>query len=443
LNRLTNANYNGKITVAGYTTGAATNVTVNTTNAFLYRDNTYAVPGMPIVGTYTAVAFDGFGRGATNTLNVSLPSPVTFTYDVNGNLKGDFLRTFFYDNENQLTGVIQSNAPNSSTMMTNLYDARMRRRIRRDFNFQGGAFVQTNEVRYVYDGMLVIQERDSGNTPQVSYTRGLDLSGTIQGGGGIGGLLARSDTGANTLSYYHADGNGNITAMADSQQVIVARYLYDSFGNLLAQSGKLADVNVYRFSSKEYHPNSRLYYYGYRFFEPNLQRWLNRDPIGEGGGINLYQFVGNDPVNFFDFLGLDIIITPTIHPVIIGDMPGGGTYTIEYTIPPQGKYWFTNPGNYDYGDFPKNTPEQIADALDVNFKKCRRIRTSPSADKELNDLAKGLGQNLNTPRYNLFKNNCRHFADTFCKIANNLNQWGTPYDPGHSQRNAPPIVINK
>src|SRR5205809_5140641 len=41
--------------------------------------------------------------------------------------------------------------------------------------------------------------------------------------------------------------------------------------------------NVYRFSSKEIHVNSGLYYYGYRWYAPNLQRWLNRDPLGEPG----------------------------------------------------------------------------------------------------------------------------------------------------------------
>jgi hypothetical protein len=47
-----------------------------------------------------------------------------------------------------------------------------------------------------------------------------------------------------------------------------------------------------------------MYYYGFRFYEPNLQRWLNQDPIGEAGGINLYGFVGNDPINLWDLFGL-------------------------------------------------------------------------------------------------------------------------------------------
>jgi len=149
--------------------------------------------------------------------------------------------------------------------------------------------------------MAVEQERDGSNNPLVSYTRGVDLSGSMGGAGGIGGLLARTDTNGN--SYYHADGNGNITAMVNSSGTVVAKYLYDSFGNLINKRGILADANTYRFSSKELDQRSGLYYYGYRYYEPNLQRWMNRDPIEECGGINLYGYAGNNPVNWIDPLG--------------------------------------------------------------------------------------------------------------------------------------------
>jgi RHS repeat-associated protein len=68
--------------------------------------------------------------------------------------------------------------------------------------------------------------------------------------------------------------------------------------------GTLTDANVYRFSSKEWDGNLGLYYYLYRFYDPYLQRWLNQDPIGERGGNNLYQYIQNDPVNYFDAFGL-------------------------------------------------------------------------------------------------------------------------------------------
>jgi RHS repeat-associated protein len=182
------------------------------------------------------------------------------------------------------------------------YDGLGRRRISKDYTWSGASWTVTNEVRYVWDGMAVLQERDGANAVKVTYTRGLDLSGTMQGAGGIGGLLARTDSSGST--YYHCDAGGNVTAMTDSSGNVVARYLYDPFGNLLAKSGPLADVNKYRFSSKEVHPNSGLYYYGYRFYEPNLQRWLNQDPIGIRGGMNEFGFVGNKPMNKIDLFGL-------------------------------------------------------------------------------------------------------------------------------------------
>jgi len=168
----------------------------------------------------------------------------------------------------------------------------------------GSYWWQSATNRYVYDGMLAVQERDGSNNALVSYTRGRDLSGSLQGAGGIGGLLARTDhASAAPHAYYHADGVGNITAMVDSSQLLSATYRYDAYGVLLSSSGSIAAVNVYRFSSKEWQPSPGLYYFGYRFYDPNLQRWPNRDPLGEEGGFNLHGFVGNTPLNLIDDTG--------------------------------------------------------------------------------------------------------------------------------------------
>ena len=178
------------------------------------------------------------------------------------------------------------------------------------FKYAGGS-ESLEETRYVYDGRLVVQERDGDNLPVVSYTRGPDLSGTREGAGGTSGLLARTDHGrlaignAQAHAFYHADGNGNVTALINDKQVVGARYSYDPFGNILSKSGPLADGNTYRFSSQEYHQPSGSVLYLYRAYDPNLQRFINRDPIQELGGINLYGFVFNDPINTVDLWGLE------------------------------------------------------------------------------------------------------------------------------------------
>lgn len=173
-----------------------------------------------------------------------------------------------------------------------VYDAQHRLRISRDYGWQGGVWVKTNEVRLFYDGVVVIQERDSSNAPLTSYTR----SGSY--------LLARTDNTASSHAYYHTDGNRNVTALVNSNQLIVAKHLYDPFGSMLAMSGPLAEVNLYRFASQRYHANSGLSLYLRRAYSPALQRFINRDPIEEMGGRNLYNFVGNNPVSLYDPLGL-------------------------------------------------------------------------------------------------------------------------------------------
>lgn len=101
----------------------------------------------------------------------------------------------------------------------------------------------------------------------------------------------------------HRDANGNIVRYTDMAGNVVAEYTYGAFGNTLSAIGALADVFHFRYSTKYYDPEIGLYYYGYRFYSPVLMRWLNRDPIEERGGINLYGFCGNMPVGKVDHLG--------------------------------------------------------------------------------------------------------------------------------------------
>jgi len=308
-NQLSTATRSGTMTVAGLVTRPATNATVNGQGTVLYADQTYASSsGLTLTNngtnTFTVIAQSATGLLATNTLNSYLPTTFNFAYDANGNLTNDGVRAFYYDAECQLTNITVAGAWRSEF----LYDGLNRRRIRKEYTWNAGAWLQTNETRYMYDGLLVLQERDSNNIPVLTYTRGPDLSGTLQGAGGIGGLLALSDQRASATAptnyYYHADGSGNITALLNSKNEVVARFLYDPFGNLLAMSGPMAPLNRLGFSSKERHTQSGLILYEFRPYDPNLQRWLNQDPIGEAGGINLYRFVGNDGINFIDPLGL-------------------------------------------------------------------------------------------------------------------------------------------
>jgi RHS repeat-associated protein len=271
-----------------------------------------------------------------NSLNEQTSEGTTSFYlDANGNLTNrtpvsGFAITNFFDAENRLVGVTTtSNAGVAHIPIetTFVYDGLGRLREQLWWTNSAGSgggggggssppptgggsneWFLVGGIGYIYDGNRVIQERDLNNNPLVSYTRGRDLSGTLGRAGGIGGLLARSDGYSSGLfsdhNFYHADGNGNITYLVNGSQTLAASYRYDPFGNLLNSNGSLAASNTYRFSSKEFIPSVGLCSYLYRFYDPGLQRWLNRDPIGERGGLNLYGFVRNNSINEVDPFGL-------------------------------------------------------------------------------------------------------------------------------------------
>ncbi|MGE0269232.1 MAG: RHS repeat-associated core domain-containing protein [Candidatus Omnitrophota bacterium] len=172
----------------------------------------------------------------------------------------------------------------------------------------GVAWVQDAVRQYVYDGWNVIRDTNTVGTIVTDkyYVWGLDLSQSMQGAGGIGGLLVTVDGSTPFLFHHHMyDGNGNVTQLVDvSDGSIDAQYEYDPYGNTILSSGILANSNPYRFSTKYLDTESGLYYYGYRYYDPEIGRWLNRDPIGEQGGLNVYGFINNNPILYVDALGL-------------------------------------------------------------------------------------------------------------------------------------------
>jgi RHS repeat-associated protein len=227
----------------------------------------------------------------------SPPSALSLVYDANGNMTRGYTPegyefTAAYDAENRLKSLEYTD--NQGKIHTTLNTYRADSFLVKVEKFEN--HVKMMEVNFVGEGFLPIQERTTvaGQPSSVkSYIWGQNM------GGGIGGLLALKQNGQD-YSYLY-DGKGNVTAVIDANQNTVAAYTYDEFGKVVSKTGILDQP--FQFSTKYYDQQTGLNYYGYRFYSAALGRWINRDPLGEAGGINLYGFVGNNPTNYIDPYG--------------------------------------------------------------------------------------------------------------------------------------------
>ena len=155
----------------------------------------------------------------------------------------------------------------------------------------------------------IVELNTTDNALVRTYVWGQDLSGSLDGAGGVGGLLWLTlHTGAGPAGGTHFcayDGNGNIVALsAASDGSATARYEYGPFGEPIGVTGPAANQNPYRFSTKCADPTTDLVLYEYRAYSPRVERWTSRDHIGEIGVINIYGIVENGPIDFVDFNGL-------------------------------------------------------------------------------------------------------------------------------------------
>ena len=251
------------------------------------------VTGAIVSNIAAEYGYDEIGNSTSFTAN-SLNQYSQFQYDSDGNLLSDGVYAFVYDSHNRLKTV----SSNGVLLVTNYYDVKSRR-VRK--------VTPNATMTFFYDDWNLIEERivyTNGTASTIKYYWGKDLSGSLQGAGGIGGLLYLTVDDSIYIPCY--DNNGNITKYIDANGNMVASYTYNAFGRLISKSGVLADFFRHRFSTKHFDTETELYYYGYRFYHPVLMRWLNRDPIEEDGGLNLYGFCGNRSCYTIDSFGLRI-----------------------------------------------------------------------------------------------------------------------------------------
>ncbi len=239
-------------------------------------------------------------------------------------------RLFAYDAENRLIAVDPSGDPTDGDVRLRFTYDHLGRRVRKlveEYNAAQQQWQTVADVKFVYHGWRLLIERDGTNNDVVThkYTWGLDLSGlvgpvsnrsSLDGAGGIGGLLATYDTqGTVTTSddekyLYFYDANGNVGQVVNYQATPTtfywstkAHYQYSPYGTVLSMTGDYAEENPFRFSTKYHDDETGFVYFGFRYYVPWLGRWLNRDPIGEEGGAHLYAFVEGRPVNGIDPFG--------------------------------------------------------------------------------------------------------------------------------------------
>jgi RHS repeat-associated protein len=249
-------------------------------------------------------ATDPSGNTRTNIYQVSASGAgASYTYDANGNLatksEGSDSWTYEWNAENQLTRVTK----NSAEMARFSYDP-LRRRVERTV---GGV-----TTRYTYDIQHVLREARIGAAPS-KYVYGPRIDEP----------LAREDQ--STLGYYHADALGSVLGRTDPNGAVLQTWGYDTWGNLTTGVAEAAAA----FTARDWDPETALYYYRNRYYDPTVGRFIGEDPAGLIDGPNGFAYARNapttvsDPYGLFGLPGTDCAAMAVV-PSVFGQVSGGG-----------------------------------------------------------------------------------------------------------------------
>jgi len=300
-------------------------------------------------GGTTSYQYDNADRltGLTHTANVQTLADWQYTLDPNGNRTKALAteprlpeklinqtQTYGYNaQKNRLTG---SQLNGAATPYT--YDSEGQTKTKGTTNFsfdyahrltaQGGSSYVYDGVgnrlkavrngvatKYVYDAAgNLLAEADASNTITRYYIYG-------------NGLTAMVDAASNALYVYHFDGTGHTVALTNAAQQTANTYAYDPYGRIMAQTEAVAQPFQYAGQFGVFSEGNNLYYMRARYYDASIGRFISEDPIGFEGGLNLYAYVGGNPV---------MAVDPDGHnPLLIGGLIIGGTAAIHWTR----NYW--------------------------------------------------------------------------------------------------------
>jgi len=271
---------------------------------------------------------------------------------------------------------------------------------------------------YIYDGMNLVADYDANNGRIIrTYTYGPGIDD-------IQSITIYDEDGYSETYYYIKDASNTVHVLVDETGLIVEYYYYDAFGNLKMRDEDYNWIsesnygNRFLFQGREYDYATALYYFRSRWYEPETGRWLSPDPIGISGGLNLYAFCNNDPVNFVDPMGEDVFFCRSW-------IPGGHAW-----VKIGGKKYNTNgDSGTSYGGYPSAmfgkpmliySPDEHENDWAVYY---HRYKTTTVVEKQLEMWIKNTyyvegsskedecERNKN-PTYNLFFYNCRNFSES-------------------------------
>jgi RHS repeat-associated protein len=192
-------------------------------------------------------------------------------------------QTYQWDAENRLIKITYSD--NSKTEFT--YDG-LSRRVR--ITERNASNTITGDKRYLWaGGNQPAEERNAAGTTVLKQYHPQ------------GEFIPATSAPLNKL-FYTKDHLGSVRELVDANGALQTRYDYDMWGKRVKLSGTIdSDVG---YTGHHHHAKSGLVLTWYRAYDAEAGRWLSADPIGEEGGMNLYGYVGNSPINSVDPLGL-------------------------------------------------------------------------------------------------------------------------------------------
>jgi RHS repeat-associated protein len=211
----------------------------------------------------------------------------SYSYDANGNTLSDASgRSFTWDFENRL---IQAVVPGTNGGTTTFkYDPFGRRIYKQSPSFTGS---------FLYDGSNLIETLNASGSEVASYANGGDLDQPY------------AELRSGTVSYYEQDAANSVTSLSNSTGALADTYTYDSYGNVTNSTGTLR--NPFQYTGRELDSETGLNYNRARYYNSATGRFISEDPLSFGGGPNSYAYVGNNPTNFIDPIGLtNCVVTP-------------------------------------------------------------------------------------------------------------------------------------